>query len=364
MLAAGSTLGNKMRFYWERGVIFLHNGLSRKNLFDVSIANTGIAITRLPAFAEAEVIHLHWVNQGLLSVEEIGRIVASGKKVVWTMHDMWPFTGICHHAGTCNAYGEGCGGCPYLRFPQGGDLSHRIFGKKEKAYGHGEITFTACSRWLEGLGRQSPLTRGHRVVSIPNPIDTSVFLPKDKTTVRQKMGLPHDKKIVLFAAMKASDKRKGIDYLMEAARLVARKRTDLLFLIAGDQGEEITREFPLPTRSTGFIPSGSMPDLYNAADLFVTPSLQENLPNTIMEAMACGTPCLGFDIGGIPEMIDHRENGYVARYKDAQDLAEGMLWTLFHADAQTLARNARRKVTEQYAQHTVALQYKEIYGLK
>lgn len=111
----------------------------------------------------------------------------------------------------------------------------------------------------------------------------------------------------------------------------------------------------------GYISPQQMPELYNASDLFITPSLYENLPNTIMEAMACGTPCVGFRTGGIPEMIDHRKNGYVAEYKNAQDLADGLIWTLFEADSETLFVNARNKVLEEYTQVKVAQQYKEIY---
>lgn len=361
VFTVGNNRTNTLRFYWERGAIYLHNRLSRENLFDVSIANTGVSITELPEFKEADVIHLHWINQGMLSVKEIGQILASGKKVVWTMHDMWPFTGICHYAGDCNAYTTGCGHCPYLKSPSRNDLSYTVFHRKQSAYRAGNITFVACSHWLGELAEGSPLTQGHQVTSIPNPIDTGIYLPKDKNAIREKMRLPKEKKIVLFAAMKASDKRKGIDFLIEAARLISQKRNDLLFLIAGTNGDEIARQFPLPTHSTGFIASRDMPDLYNAADLFVTPSLQDNLPNTIMEAMACGTPCIGFRTGGIPEMIDHRKNGYVAEYQNARDLADGLLWTLFETDAETLSANARRKVLAEYTQEKVAHQYREIY---
>ena len=361
---AGRQTANKIRFYWERGVIYLYNRLSKKNLFDVSIANTGVSITKLPAFREADVIHLHWVNQGMLSVKEMGEILASGKKVVWTMHDMWPFTGICHHAGDCTAYTTGCGYCPYLKAPSRNDLSHTVFKRKQSAYRKGNITFTACSHWLRELAEKSPLTQGHRVISIPNPIDTEIYRPMDKNEIRKKLKLPADRKIILFAAVKASDKRKGMDYLVEAARLMAHRSDNLLFLIAGNQGGEIEKQLSFPSRSMGYVLPQRMPELYIAADLFVTPSLYENLPNTIMEAMACGTPCVGFHTGGIPEMIDHRKNGYIAEYKNAQDLANGLIWTLFEADFETLSANARGKVLEKYVQEKVAQQYKEIYESK
>lgn len=362
VFAAGSKTMNKARFYWERGIIYLHNRLSRKNLFDVSIANTGVPLTKLPAFKEADIIHLHWVNQGMLSVKEVRQILASGKKVVWTMHDMWPFTGICHHAGTCNAFTFGCSHCPYLKKPSRKDLSYSVYRQKQTAYRKGDITFTACSGWLGALAKLSPLTQGHKVTSIPNPIDTDAYRPMDKNKVRTNLNLPLDKKIILFAAVKASDKRKGTDYLIEASGLIAQKRNDLLFLIVGSRGEEIEKQLPLPAMSMGYLLPRRMPELYSAADLFVTPSLYENLPNTIMEAMACGTPCVGFQTGGIPEMIAHGENGYVAQYKDAADLAEGILWALQDELHATLSANARRKVEDKYSQEKVAQQYMEIYG--
>lgn len=360
-ICVGSRNANKMRFFWERGIIFLHNQLSRKNLFDISIANRGVSITSLPAYKEADVIHLHWINQGMLSLKEIETVLTSRKKVVWTMHDMWPLTGICHHAGRCDAYTTGCGQCPYLKRPSPQDLSQRIFQQKQAVYSAGKITFVACSRWLESLASMSLLTQGHRLLSIPNPIDTDIYRPMDQRDIRVKLNLPFDKKIVLFAAVRASDERKGMKYLMEASRLLNNQSQDLLFLIAGSQGEEIAQQLALPAISTGYISPHQMPEFYNAADLFVTPSLFENLPNTIMEAMACGTPCVGFEIGGIPEMIDHHINGYVAKYKDADDLARGISWTLREENHAFLSDNARKKVMDTYNQETVAKQYNNIY---
>ena len=358
----GGKLKNKFNFYLERGQIYLKNRFSRENLFDVSIANTGVSITQLPEFKEADIIHLHWINQGMLSIEEIGKILASGKKVVWTMHDMWAFTGICHHAGTCKKYEQECGSCPYLLAASENDLSKQTFQEKQLAYTKGKITFVACSNWLKELAEKSPLTHGHSVVSIANPIDTKKYYPKDKNQIRERLNLPADKKIVLFAAVKASDPRKGVDYLVEASKIMAQHPNEILFLIAGNHGEEIEKQLALPALSLGYVSSSEMAEIYNACDLFVTPSLQENLPNTIMEAMACGTPCVGFDIGGIPEMISHGKNGYVAKYKDADDLANGILWTIYKADAETLSANAREKVLIEYAQEKIATKYIELYN--
>ena len=362
VIPVGGKLQNRLNFYLERGFIFLRNRFTRQYLFDISIANSGVPITELPSFKKADVVHLHWVNQGMLSLDEIGRIIASGKKVVWTMHDMWPFTGICHHAAGCTRYERSCGDCPYLRTPSRNDLSHQLFLTKQAVYARGGITFVACSNWLRELAAKSPLTAGHQVVSIPNPIDTAVYTPMDKREARHRLNLPEDKKIVLFAAVKASDRRKGMDYLAEASHIMAQQHDDILFLIAGNDGEELGKHLSLPARSLGYVAPQDMPGVYNAADLFVTPSLQENLPNTIMEAMACGTPCVGFHTGGIPEMISHGTNGYVAAYRAADDLAEGILRILFGNDAGLFSSEARRKVVEEYSQEKIAQRYRQLYA--
>ena len=305
---------------------------------------------------------MHWINQGMLSIDEIERILATGKKIVWTMHDMWPFTGICHHAGQCDNFEKGCGLCPYLNIPSKKDLSFSTFQSKQSAYSKGEINFIACSEWLKNLALKSELTAHHKVNAIPNPLDTLLYKPKDKTELRKAMNLPLDKKIILFAAAKVSDKRKGIDYLIAASKLMANKVKNYIFLIAGSNSEEIVAQLAIPAHNAMYVSSEQMPDMYNVSDVFVTPSLQENLPNTIMESMACGTPCVGFNVGGIPEMIDHKQNGYIAKYKDAEDLANGLIWVLELADSNNLSANARKKAEDNYSETIVANQYIEIYN--
>lgn len=371
VIEVGNPLMNKIRFVAERGVIYIKNGFSKANLFDVSIANTGVSITHHPEFKKADIIHLHWINQGMLSIKEIGKILASGKKVVWTMHDMWPFTGICHHAKPCHFFETKCGLCPYINdtSPEDSisdptskdDYSYTTFLRKQAAYSLGDIHFVACSKWLKNLALKSKLVNQHKVSAIANPINTDHYKPKDKTELRKAMNLPPDKKIILFAAAKVSDKRKGIDYLIEASRIIAKEDNNCIFLIAGGNSEEVITQLALPAINLGYVASGEMSDVYNAADVFVTPSLQENLPNTIMESMACGTPCVGFNVGGIPEMIDHKQNGYVAKYKDSQDLANGLMWVLQDESTNFLSENARSKVVNNYSENIIAKRYLEIY---
>ena len=355
------------QFLWERLVILTANRFSKHNLFAVDIANTGTDITSLPEFRQADVIHLHWINQGMLSLTDIRKILESGKPVVWTLHDMWPFTGICHYAGNCDKYKTQCQQCEQLLHPHRKDLSARVFHKKQKLFAHSHITFVACSRWLEAMARESSLLTGHTITNIPNAINTNLFRPRPKTTARERLHLPADKKLLLFGSMKITDERKGIAYLIEACQLLAQKEPEfsrqLGVVVLGSRSEQCASLFPFPIYSMNYVSNEKeLVDIYNAVDLYVTPSLQDNLPNTIVEAMACGIPCVGFNVGGIPQMIDHLHNGYVARYKSAEDLANGIRWALTEGDYETLSAEANRKALNTYSETTVAQQYIKIYN--
>ena len=356
----------RWHFLWERFVIWWHNGFSRKNLFAVDIANAGTDITRLPEFKEADLIHLHWINQGMLSLDNIRKIVASGKPVVWTMHDMWPCTGICHHARECNGFHGQCGQCFYLRFPKDKDLSYKVLAKKRQAYAGGKIHFVTCSHWLEKLAKQSNLPAGSDVRTIHNALNTSLFQPADRQEARRHLDLPADKRLILFGSVKITDKRKGIDYFVEACHRLVKKAPELDgqlgIVVFGSGASALAELLPLPVYPLGYIQGEQeMTHVYNAVDLYATPSLEENLPNTIAEAMACGTPCVGFNIGGIPEMIDHRINGYVAAYRNAEDFAQGIHWILQEADGESLAIQARKKAINAYSEESVARQYIRLY---
>lgn len=350
---------NRFRFYWERLIIFLCNHLNRKNLFAVSIANTGMDLSGHPLVKDADIIHLHWINQGFLSLKDIEELVKLNKPIVWTMHDMWPCTGICHHARDCEKFQMICESCFFLK-SKGKDLSTSVFDKKLSLYKEANITFVGCSRWLSGKAKKSYLLRDKTVLSIPNPIDTEVYHPMDQDMTRELLGLPSGKRLLLFGALNVTDKRKGIDYLIEALRKI--EKQDVELVVFGQAKDDIRGLFPVSIHSMGYLSDESkIVALYNAVDMFITSSLEDNLPNTIMESMACGTPCVGFEIGGIPEMIDHKINGYVASYKDASDLANGIRWVLEHEDQQALSDACVKKVQENYTEEVVAKQYMALY---
>lgn len=357
----------RAKFVMERAEIFAANSFSRENLFAVDHATHGYDITRLPEFEQADVIHLHWVNQGMLSLSDIRKVLASGKRVVWTLHDMWPCTGVCHQSAGCEEWLRACGNCPQLH--GGGsekDLSHTTFLRKQKAYAAGHIRFVACSDWLADIARRAPLLKGHSVESIPNPIDMNFFRPDNKQEARRRLGLPQEKKLILFVAFNATDRRKGIDYLKESVEILRKQYGKLIDSLAvvpvGRDAEALRGQFACEVLPQSYVTSEeTMRDLYNAADVLAMPTLMDNLPNTIVEAMACGLPCVGFHVGGLPQMIDHGVSGYLAQLKDAADFAQGLTRILFSENAQTFVPAARRKAERHYSEEAVATQYIKIY---
>ena len=355
----------KWNFLWERLVIFVRCHFSRQHLFEIDLANTGTDITRLREFQEADIIHLHWINQGMLSLSGIRKILRSGKPVVWTMHDIWPATAICHVTLGCRHFTTRCYGCRLLGKGNGDDLSTTVWQRKLRMLNDENIYFVACSRWLESEAKASAMLKGHKITSIPNPIDTHIYNRYNKKEARERLGLPQDRRLILFSSQRVTTPLKGMDYLIEACRLLGdltKSQTPCEVVILGGHAEEVVEQLPLKAHPLGYVNEEQrIVDVYNAADVFVLPSLSENLPNTIMEAMACGLPCVGFKVGGIPEEIDHKHNGYVAEYRNAEDLARGIQWILNEADYESLSQNAIQKVVRNYSQQSVALRYAEVY---
>ena len=366
VFALGTTLRTKLHFLFERLAIYISNKFDKEKLFRVSFANTGTDITRLKEFKEADIIHLHWINQGMLSLKEIDRIVKSGKPVVWTMHDMWIFTGICHYNEECTKFMENCGKCPFLHSKCDNDISNRLQKRKKDICNNSNISFVTCSKWLKDIACKSSILKSEKVIDIPNTIDTAIFKEKDKKIMREKYNLPTNKRLLLFSSANISEKRKGFSYLIEACNILSKEHPELCkelgVIILGKESES-SHAIPFPTYAMSYIrEENELSDIYNAADIFITPSLQDNLPNTIMEALACGLPCVGFNVGGIPEMIEHKVNGYVSEYKSATDLAKGIHWTLQEAAYDNLRKAAVEKVEKCYSEQTVTERYIQIYN--
>lgn len=354
----------KWSFLWERARVWMANRFHQEGLWHVDLGIGGADIVSTPEFREADIIHLHWVNQGFLSLKELRRILRSGKPVIWTMHDMWPCTAICHHARNCDRFQSHCQECPQLLYPSRRDLSFWVFDRKAAIYPEGDITFVACSEWLAAEARKSRLLAGKEVISIPNTYNHHAFCPGSREEARRRFTLPKNLRLLLFACQKVTNERKGLDYLFEAlhSKPIYHWQGRLGLVVVGEMAEEVAYSVPFPIYRQDYInDEEDMALLYRAVDLFVTPSLEENLPNTIMEAMACATPCVGFDIGGIPEMIDHEKNGYVARYRDAEDLARGIDFVLDEQRYDELSANAARKAVEAWNEESVVRKHIDLY---
>lgn len=320
---------------------------------------------RLPKVVQKhapDILHLHWVAR-MLRLETLARCTGP---LVWTMHDSWPFTGGCYLPLDCTRYRESCGSCPVLRSRSEVDLSRRVWLRKRKAWRDLNLTLIAPSRWMAASARSSSLFRDKRVEVIPNAIDLQRFHPTDQRTAREILSLPQDKKLVLFGAKGATgDPNKGFHLLVEALRELRESplRDSIELVIFGSSVPANPTELGFRTHFTGWLSDEvSLALLYSSADLFVLPSIQENLPYTVMEAMACGTPCVAFNQGGVPDLIDHRETGYLAAAHDPTDLARGIAWVLEDKERRReLAAKARNKVQREFSVETVAQRHIALY---
>lgn len=354
------------RFALER-LYYLPYEVSRQERFYYSPARFGRDISRHPWVQEADILHLHWINFGFLSLESLKKLLALKKPIVWTLHDMWAFTGGCHHARHCPHYQKACGNCFYMKKPKEKDLSFYHLKKKLEIFSGARISFVGCSQWMRAELAKSKLIQANpqiRQYNIPNPLDTQIFKPLEK--LRQGGA----RFSILFGSPKITDEKKGYSYFIKALQLIKEKYPDMAAIsevhLIGNSPIPLEDSIPLPFRELGYISrTEEMVKVYNQAQVFVLPSLNENLPNTIMESMACLTPVVAFNIGGIPEMIDHKINGYLADYLSAESLADGLYWIWQNYKNQEqwaqVQQAARNKVLENYAESKVAAQYNEVY---
>ncbi|MBO9614043.1 MAG: glycosyltransferase family 4 protein [Dyadobacter sp.] len=349
----------RVNFVMER-LSFLPYEKDKSVRFAFSPAAIGADITDHPLVKQARIIHLHWINFGFLSLKSLEKLFALGKPIVWTLHDMWAFTGGCHYNRGCERYLSHCCYCPYLKKPGEYDIAFAQFEKKQGLYKSAPVTFVSPSRWLDALVQKAGLTNGKPSLTIPNCIDTDFFKPGNRNEARRTFGLPADKKLLLFAGANTQDPRKGYTYFQKAMQDPNLADTEVVIL--GKGKEEDFRNMPVKTHFLGKISDAyQMVQAYNAADMLIVPSLEDNLPNTVMEAMSCGTPAVGFDTGGIPEMIGHLESGFITAPKSASALSEGIQWLLKNNVDGSVSENARKKVLQDYSEAVVAAQYAQLY---
>lgn len=309
-----------------------------------------------------DITHLHWVSGNFFPMRAQAKLRTP---VVFTMHDAWAFTGGCHCLLNCEAYQSQCGCCPELGSTKEKDLSRRVWNLKRRVYAKLNPVFVAPSRLHAAKAQRSSLLQGYRVEYIPNPVDSTVFRPVAKEIARDLLGLPAQEFIILFGALNAtSDRVKGYDLLCRALQHLASeniKNVSCVVFGANDRGQG--RDIPFPVRFLGNLHDEITLTLaYSAADVFVCPSRVESFSNTTLESLACGTPVVGFRVGGIPDMVEHMKNGFIAKEQDAGELAQGLAWVLQdEVRRRALGRRAREVAVDRFDQAVVAAQYLALY---
>jgi glycosyltransferase involved in cell wall biosynthesis len=311
-----------------------------------------------------DVVNLHWICDGFVQIETIARLK---KPIVWTLHDMWAFTGGCHYNQECDRFTNSCGACPQLHSNKNWDLSRWIWQRKAKAWKNLKLTIVTPSQWLAREASSSSLFQNQQIIVIPYGIDTQIYKPIEKQFARKLLNLPNDKQLILFGAMNGtSDLRKGFHLLQMALKKLHQstyvEQFELVVFGASAPANEASSSFK--THYLGKLNDDTSLCLaYSSADVFVVPSLQDNLPNTVMESLACGIPCVAFNIGGMPDMIEHQQNGYLAQPFDTEDLAQGIVWILENRERhQKLAYRAREKVMQEFILELQAKRYFSLFN--
>lgn len=311
---------------------------------------------------DPDIINLHWISAGFVKIETLAKF---DKPLVWTIHDMWPFTGGCHYSQECDRYTKSCGACPQLHSHREWDVSRWVWQRKAKAWKNLNLTIVSPSNWLAKCARASSLFQELRIEVIPNGLDIQRYRAIDKQLARNLLGLPLDKKIILFGAVEAtSDRRKGWHFLQPALQKLNQLELDQVELVIfGASQPPNPPNFGFQAHYLGKLNDDiSLALVYAAADVFVAPSVQDNLPNTVMEALACGTPCVTFKVGGMPDMIEHQLNGYLAQPYEVEDLATGIAWVLENKERwRRLCDRAREKVEQEFSVERQAHRYLSLF---
>ena len=314
---------------------------------------------------EYDILHLHWINQRFIPLEDLPK----DKPIVWTLHDSWPFCGVCHYFFECEAYRQRCGCCPFLHSSKANDLSHQIWKKKAGIYKDLDLHIVSPSHWLGGCAKQSSLLGRYPMTVIPNCLDVDTFRPLNDKEISTRwpnfQKKRYEKLFVLYGAINAAtDKIKGFANLLSALKKLEEQghADDFELIVFGAAESDLDMDVSIPIHYVDYVSdTQELVALYNLASVMVVPSLTENLSCAIMESMSCGTPVVAFNIGGNSDMIEHKANGYLAKEKDDADLAEGILWCLENNTDNCLGLAGRKKVLKNYTFEAVSGQYKKLY---
>lgn len=355
----------RIRRGWSRRLIErrARNAVKRKigaTTFSDDLSQHGAdVLRRLP---ETDVLNLHWVA-GLFDYQSFFRRLPQDLPIVWTLHDMNAFTGGCHYDEGCDKFTKECGACPQLHSSNQADLTRHVWHRKRNAFATlaaDRLQIVTPSRWLGGQVNRSSLFSRRAVTVIPNGIDVESFRPRDRFLAREKYDIPQNAKVLLFVADSTAEKRKGLGILREA--LAALDDSEEYFFVA--IGRELKDQgLRGACKLIDYLADEqALSSVYSAADVFVIPSLQDNLPNTAIEAVACGTPVIGSNVGGIAEIVRDGRTGFTVPPGDWQALAK-MIREVLENDSlrSALSAECRRVAVEEYSLTVQAHRYEELY---
>lgn len=324
-----------------------------------TIYNNKNLINQLPDF---DIINLHWISH-FIDYNTLFDILNEKTPIFWTLHDMNVFTGGCHYTNGCIKYKEKCGKCPQLGKIKENDLSKKIWSNKKKIFDQissDQIHFVANSNWLKQEAQNSMVLRKFNISYIHFGLNHNIFCVRNKQAIRKSLNIPSESKVILFVSQSLSNRRKGFNQLIKAINELKSINNLILISIGNGKATEIKK---IPVLNFGSIENDMILSLiFNAADIFVIPSLQEAFGQTALEAMACGTPVVGFDTGGIPDMVKPYETGLLAKVGDSYDLAEKIQWMLDNrVKREEMGKNCRTMVENEFRLDIQASRYLELY---
>ncbi|MCM1291618.1 MAG: glycosyltransferase [Prevotella sp.] len=363
---AGSPMEMRKTFLAERLKIFMSNGMNRDTLFKADTASDGISLYKHRWVNEADIICLNWVNQGMLSMNGLYELIKTGKPIIWTMHDLWCMTGICHHPGICSRFEEKCGLCPLLGIKASPkDLSHTVWKQKKDTYSKGKINFVAVSNWLAEKAAKSSLLSEQHVTVIPNAFPLEEFSLGDGSTDGRFR--------IVMGAARLDDPVKGLPLMHETFRQLSEKDPELasrteLITFGGVKNPKSLEGIAVKHHHIGKV-SGTeaLGKIYGNADCVLSTSLYETLPGTLIEGQACGCIPVSFRRGGQADIIEHKVTGWLAEFSEngndikgsASDIVEGLQWAA--AQGKSIRGELRDSVERKFSSRAVAQQYATLF---
>ena len=341
----------------------------RKDPDFFSPAIAGINIRHETAFKEADIINLHWITGGFLSLKSVEWIMNLGKPVVWTMHDFWPISGGCHLNRGCLKFRDQCGACPVLGSKKENDLSGKIWQRKNNIYSYADLHWVTVSDWFLSQAKQSSLLKISGLYKIFNAIDTDVFVPFDKFCSRKELNLAFDRFIILAGGFGITkDPNKGFNDLKSSLKLLKEKHgipeEKIGLVVFGNALDSELKGSGYSIINAGLINDDKiLAKYYAAADVFVCTSKQETGPTTILESMSCGTPVISYHVGVVPEIVKNDENGYMCSKSDPEEIAAGLL-SFYHMEKEKRSQfgmNARNMITSNCSYEITGRKYLELF---